>query len=373
MNAKPAPLSKYVPVEMSPVRIARLWASVSARLGTMPIHHRRYLLAVVATVGLLVGAGAGFWTAALRWHGSPIAFGATLQTARDRLTVDLDDGSRLELASDTRAQMLPGDARSAAIQLQHGTVVCDVASRSKRRFSVFVADLEVRDTGTRFSVSRDSDSGQVEVAVERGSVIIIGPSGVQSGKSIAAGERWFRDRNRALGSANTAPASLSASVPATSTAGTGLDTGLVATVTRTLDAGLSYDSVPAATDLPNAQTLFEQGNAARRAGNSAAAARAYQMLVNRHPNDSRAGLASLELGRLRMGPLSDLPGAIRAFEMALAHAPGAGFREDALAHLISAHAAAGAIAKCRSLRETYLNDYPHGVHVALVERQCSPK
>ena len=338
------------------------------------MQHGRYLLTLVATVGLLVGAGAGFWVAAGQWHGASTSIGATLQTAGDRLTVDLDDGSKLELASNTRVQVLPGDARHAAIQLQHGSVVCDVASRSKRHFSVFVADLEVRDTGTRFSVSRNSDSGQVEVAVERGSVLIVGPSGVQGGKSIAAGERWFRDRSRALDSAKAPPTSVTTTAPAASPAGTSPDAvPVTAAMARALDAGKSNDAASGTTDVPNAQALFEQGNVARRAGNSAAAARAYQMLLNRHPNDSRAGLAALELGRLRMGPLSDVPGAIRAFEMALAHAPGAGFREDALAHLVAAHAASGEVAKCRSLRETYLNDYPHGVHVALVERQCGPK
>jgi transmembrane sensor len=373
MNAKPTPLSKYVPVEVSPARVARIWASVSARVGSRPLQSGRYLLAVVAAVGLIVGAGAGFWVAAGRWHGANSSFGAALQTAGDGLTVDLDDGSKLELASNTRVRVLPGDARNAAIQLQNGRVVCDVASSSKRHFSVFVAELEVRDTGTRFSVSRDSDSGQVEVAVERGSVLIVGPSGVQGGKSLAAGERWFRDRSRALDSAKAPPTSVTTTAPAASPAGTSLDAVPATAMARALDAGMNNDSAPGTTDVPNAQALFEQGNVARRSGNSAAAARAYQTLLNRHPNDSRAGLAALELGRLRIGPLSDVPGAIRAFEMALAHAPGAGFREDALAHLIAAHAASGEIAKCRSLRETYLNDYPHGVHVTLVERQCSPK
>lgn len=377
MNTKPTSLSQYVPIEVSPTRVARLWAVVSARIGTHPFQQRRYSLAVVAAVGLSLGAGGGFWVAARQWHGASVSFGATLQTTGDRLFVDLDGGDQLELAANTRVQVLPGDIRNAAIRLQQGTVVCEVASHGKRHFSVLVADLEIQDTGTRFSVSRDAESGQVEVTVERGSVLIVGPAGAQSGRSITAGERWVRDRGRALSPTQPPPQtsspSLTPRLPTAPPADANVDVAPVITKSKTFDAEPTHDSTALTPDTPTSQALFDQGNVARRAGNAAAAARAYQMLLAHYPKDSRTGLAALELGRLRMGPLADVPGAVHAFELALARAPSAGFREDALAHLIAAHADLGEIAKCRSLREAYLKDYPHGVHVALVERQCSGK
>src|SRR5512142_261143 len=171
MNTKLAPLSKYVLVDASAARMARLWTSVSQRLTKeMPLYRRRPVLALVAASGLLLGAVAGYsWGT---WWGPTRAqrSATVLQTATDRLTVELGRGVTLKLAAHSHAQLLPGDDNRISIRLQHGTITCELDSRASRRFSVLVEDLEVRDTGTRFSVSRDADSGQVDVTVERGSV-----------------------------------------------------------------------------------------------------------------------------------------------------------------------------------------------------------
>ena len=81
-----------------------------------------------------------------------------------------------------------------------------------------------------------------------------------------------------------------------------------------------------------------------------------------HPRDPRAGLAAFELGRLRMDRLGDMPGAVQALEQAVALAPGAELREDALARLVAASAAAHDHAVCTRARARYLTEYPSGVH-----------
>jgi hypothetical protein len=88
----------------------------------------------------------------------------------------------------------------------------------------------------------------------------------------------------------------------------------------------------------------------------------YQELLASYPRDPRAGLAAFELGRLRMDRLGDLPGAVRALQQAVALAPGAELREDALARLVAASAAAHDHAVCARTRARYLTDYPSGVH-----------
>jgi hypothetical protein len=122
---------------------------------------------------------------------------------------------------------------------------------------------------------------------------------------------------------------------------------------------------------PGARELFDLGNAARRAGDSSGAARAYETLIANHASDPRAGLAAFELGRLRMGPLGDVRGAVSAFRRAIALAPGAGFKEDAMARLVEAYAALGETSQCRSARDAYLTSYPRGVHASTVAKRCA--
>jgi hypothetical protein len=71
-----------------------------------------------------------------------------------------------------------------------------------------------------------------------------------------------------------------------------------------------------------------------------------------------------------MGPLGDLRGAVSAFRRAIALAPGAGFKEDAMARLVDAYAALGERAQCRTARDAYLASYPRGVHATVVAKKC---
>jgi hypothetical protein len=51
-------------------------------------------------------------------------------------------------------------------------------------------------------------------------------------------------------------------------------------------------------------------------------------------------------------------------------APGAGFREDALARLVGAHSSMGATKSCQAAKKNYLAHYPRGVHAATVSQAC---
>ena len=101
----------------------------------------------------------------------------------------------------------------------------------------------------------------------------------------------------------------------------------------------------------DAKELFEQARRLWRDGHIREAADAYQALLSSHPRDPRAGLAAFELGRLRMDRLGDMPGAVQALERAVALAPGAELREDAMARLV-ARAPARTIGPGASGRET---------------------
>jgi hypothetical protein len=71
-----------------------------------------------------------------------------------------------------------------------------------------------------------------------------------------------------------------------------------------------------------------------------------------------------------MDRLGDLAGAVQALERAVQLAPGSGFREDAMARLVTAYAASGRNSECTRARDAYLAAFPAGVHRDAVTRGC---
>lgn len=373
----PNPMSKYVRIDVSPARLTRVWARTSAQLALQPsrLPRRGWLLAAMAIC--VVGVAVGTWRMN-GWQSTPsILQKATLETAGDSLRFHLDDGTDLELAARSRLEVLSGDQRQiTAVRLHRGRILCDLQPKPNRRFSVYAGNVEVRVTGTRFRVMHDSVENGVEVEVERGSVRVSESNGQEQGRTLVAGERWSRRGTArpgpAVGPASSASAS-SEPIPQSPTVSALQASAQVANhagSTTTINPQRGEAASPDPPEPSAAATLFDQANSARRVGDSATAARAYQALLTQYPNDSRADLAAFELGRLRMSALGDVSGAIRAFQSAIGHAHSATLREDALARLVEAYAKSGQTARCKALRDQYLGSYPKGVHVSLVARQC---
>jgi hypothetical protein len=68
-----------------------------------------------------------------------------------------------------------------------------------------------------------------------------------------------------------------------------------------------------------------------------------------------------------------MKGAVSALEKAMTLAPGSGFREDALARVVTAHARSGNQAGCKRAKQRYLESYPRGVHRHAVLDQCGSR
>ncbi len=355
-----SPSSKYVKVDVSPARIARVWAGVSERLEVAPRGRRRWLYRSMAVAALAGIAGVVTARVVGEHHARSAWSAAALETASDAMAVALDDGSRLELAAQTKVRVTGNEPLSMALELDRGRVDCDITPRPGRHFSVSAAGVEVRVKGTRFGVELAPGRDRVDVDVTRGLVEVSWANGAER-RDLAAGERWSIDLTRPAATNEAQEPVASAEPPAAPDAPSSAEEG----------SPPAHASAPhAALATPGARERLDLGNAARRAGDAASAARAYEQLLSAHPSDPRAGLAAFELGRLRMDRLGDAQGAISALQKAVLLAPGAGFREDAMARLVEAYAAAGATDRCRSARAAYLKNYPSGVHATAVARQC---
>jgi transmembrane sensor len=347
-------LANHVRVDLSEDRVDRLWAGVSARLGG-PRRARGWVWAsaavcAAAAIAIFVvvrghvgrdlpGGGDGHVAASSAWEG------AQLETAADALAVTLGDGSSLKVEPRSRVEVRDRTPSALKLVLARGRIACDVPHREGRSFVVAAGGVEVRVVGTKFSVANEAaqvgDGRRVEVRVERGAVEVRGAD--DEVVRVEAGHSWSQvTKTEALEPA-TAPEPAEETAPA-------------------MPAGKAHAARPAHPAPADARTMFEQARSQWRAGHIDEAARTYQALLAGHPRDPRAGLAAFELGRLRMDRLDDMPGAVQALEQAVALAPGAELREDALARLVAAAAAAHDRPRCARARTRYLTDYPAGVH-----------
>ncbi|HTQ04990.1 MAG TPA: FecR domain-containing protein [Polyangiaceae bacterium] len=369
-----SPPSKYVKVDVSPARVARVWEGVSSRLDVAPSGRRRWLYRSMAVAALAGIAGVVTVRVIGDRHAHSAWSPAALETASDAMAVALDDGSRLELAAQTKVRVTGNEPLSMALELDRGRVDCDITPRPGRHFSVSAAGVEVRVKGTRFGVELAPSRDRVNVDVTRGLVEVSWANGTEH-RDLAAGERWSIDLRRpaAANDEHDAAASADSAEPSASAepSDSAEPRASGASEAETAPSAAAHASAThAAPATPGARELLDLGNAARRAGDAVAAAHAYEQLLSAHPSDPRAGLAAFELGRLRMDRLGDAQGAISALQKAVMLAPGAGFREDAMARLVEAYAAAGATDRCRSAQSAYLKSYPNGVHSTAVARQC---
>ena len=349
-------VARYVQPKVTEARLARVWAGVDARLPGRQRARRVWgwvgagALAVAAATAVFVAAGPGL-------QGSPDAesllAGAVLETASDSLSMGLVDGSSLTLAQSSRVEVMSSSERGVRLRLKRGRIACDVKHRDGANFVVVADGVEVRVVGTKFSVSaeRDEQSRRVVVEVERGEVEVMSATEPGGVVRLKAGRSWSQVTK-------TGPAKQA--VPAASASA---EPAPVAPKAKA-------PSEPADAAPPGPRELLEEANELRREGNAREAAKRYEMLLNQYGSDGRAGLAAFELGRLRMDRFGDMKGAISALEKAMALAPGSGFREDALARVVTAHARSGNLTECKRARERYLKSYPRGVHREAVLEQC---
>jgi tetratricopeptide (TPR) repeat protein len=372
-----SPPSKYVKADVSPARIARVWDGVSSRLDVAPSGRKRWIQRSIA-VAALAGV-AGFVTLRVvgEHHARSAWQAAALETASDAMAVALDDGSRLELGAQTKVRVTGNEPLSLALELERGRVDCDITPRPGRHFSVSAAGVEVRVKGTRFGVELAPSRDRVNVVVSRGLVEVSWAHGAEH-RDLAAGERWSIDlahpgATSDGGDAAAASATPSAAAEPEPSATPETEAPEVEAASSASSTALSASQAHAAPVTRGARELLDLGNAARRAGDVKGAARAYEELLDAHPNDARAGLAAFELGRLRMDRLGDFRGAIAALQKAVTLAPGAGFREDAMARLVSAYFNAGSADRCASARAAYLKSYPNGVHAGAVAQACGTR
>jgi len=377
----PSPrLSEYVVVDTSSDRADRLWRGVRARLEVPVRPARRWalprlaLLALCGALCVILAFGAGLKVAQRSFQPG----WAKLETAAGAATVRLQDGSSLTLDPKTSLAVREQSATGVELALALGRVQCDVTPRPERSFSVHAAGHQVLVKGTRFSVDLSRERNELAVEVQSGQVEVRRAGAEASEALLGAGQRWSVPLESPPDSAPP-PRSNVPERPRSPRELTVVDAGA--------SAAPGADEAPPASNPgrrervaeprrhseTGARSLLDRGNAARRLGDLAGAAQAYEQLLLEYPSDARAGLAAFELGRLRMDQFQDLPGAVSALQLAVRVVSDAGLREDATARLVRAFEILKDGPGCRAAREEYLEMYPTGTHVVSVAAACKEK
>jgi len=247
----------------------------------------------------------------------------------------LSDGSAIEVTRGGHLQVVRDRPEETRLELVAGRAEFEVAKRPERPFITSVRGVEVRVVGTHFSTELDTSRtpSVVRVLVQRGIVEVRSP----------------------VGGAVTRL-----------TAGESIEVPVVSAPAVAVEAPRAPTPPPLA-----ASQLFEAAKAARGSGDVEGAVRSYAALLKQYPTDERAGVAALELGRLRMDSQHAYGPAADAFRRAIAAAPNEGVREDAMARLVESLDAMRDRDACSKERQRYLARYPKGVHAAAVEGRCS--
>jgi len=266
-----------------------------------------------------------------------------------------DDGSIAELkdaASVARTTVAPG---RTVVEIGRGGARFEVARNPERVFRVEAGAVAVEVIGTRFSVDRSGEEGDVAVAVERGRVRVLAPGRTLE---LSAGE---------AGSFNQAEPKLEPEIPAPSTIKT------KRSAWKSLAQGGDYDRAFKALGGAGIKTvpddvadLLLASDVARMSRHPAEALDPLRRIVAQHRSDPRSSLAAFSLGRVLLDELGRPGEAAETFADARRLAPAGPLAEDCLAREVEAWSRAGDTARTRDRASEYLERYPAGARARTV-------
>jgi transmembrane sensor len=351
-------LSPLLPAE----RIERQWRAIEARtaggrfgFGWLRARPFQLAFAVAAAAALLLALRLGQSASA------PVAGGAFKNAGAGPAALKLLDGSQVLVSPSGRVEFRALSTSAVELVLTQGSVELDVTHVEGRRFVVRAGDVDVIVRGTHFRVElADADPKVVSVSVQRGQVEVRQPRLPGAAiRLLGAGMSWTMGQRDAAPSPATTPA-----IPET--------TPPVANPGKADGDGTELGATHS-TEVTGPKQLLEQADAARQSGDARKAASALDQLRRHYRSDPRAGLAALQLGRLRLDSLHDAAGALEAFRDAMTLSASPSVQEDALARQAQALEALGNSAGCERVRDQYLSRYPSGIHSASIARRCGGK
>ncbi|MBI2392409.1 MAG: FecR domain-containing protein [Deltaproteobacteria bacterium] len=373
------PLGRFFRPRIDDARLARQWSRIDDRLQT----RSRTLRLLPRVAAILAFAFIVLVVSMPRPVQPPPSAvdGAVLETAAGQeQTLTLPEGSRIALEGATRVRLARVARDDVRLELERGAVRLAVTHVEGRRFVVAAREIAVRVVGTRFRVALDGEStsgGTVAVVVEEGRVEVA--RGVTTAATISAGEMW----SAPLAAPAIAPIAEPSVAPSTSTSTAPKRPAIAkrrlgATFHERFRDGdyagafalVESEDFPTLVKSLDPHDLLALSVASRLSGHPRRAALSLDRLRKAFRSDPRAGIAALDLGRLRLDELNDAQGALDALDDAMSLPLSDALKEDAEARRVQALERLGDIAACVAARDEYLLHHPEGVHTTSIARRC---
>jgi hypothetical protein len=313
---------------------------------------------------------------------------AAAEPGRDA-KVTFEEGSVFVLGAGARGRVVDTSSEGAELALEEGKARVAVRHKAGARWVVHAGPFAVHVKGTKFDVRWSAGSQELEITLQEGSLLVVGPI---AGRSIAlnGGERLLANAQRrevkieALVAApaqptragdasavqpgpnvvdadppNAAPADApSAARPASSSWAGLLETGAASEVVAQAEAA----GVQRCLLQCSSQDLRALADAARYTKRVELAQVSLEALRKRFGGSRAAQDAALHLGRLYDDARGDAKTALRWYEQYLKEAPAGPFAGDALGRKMLAERKLIGIAAAKRTAQTYLVKHPKGTY-----------
>jgi hypothetical protein len=372
---------------------ARLIASVEGMRGPARAGRARVAYALVAVAIAAAVVLVPRWRQhAIAWHVEGADVGAqgyvSISPRGAPAHLVFDDGSDVTLTPGSRGRVAATTARGAEVVLEQGRARVRVKHREKTAWTIDAGPYAVRVTGTELLVAWAADAETLDVWMQSGTATVAGPV-VGEALALAAGQHVSARVHEGTvqidaepAPADSAPtpsttASATDAVPSASTAPVDSPSGpsaavvapswpkLVAAgdyarVLRDADAeGVAHAT--GARPLPDLRAL---GDAARYAGRSDVAKRAYAAIRARFPASGEARTAAFLIGRVEEEQDHATAGALRWYDTYLAESPAGPFAGDALGRKMVIVSRSQGRDAARPLADRYLQRFPSGSYAS---------
>lgn len=306
--------------------------------------------------------------------------------AQKELSLSFPEGSRVRLAPGAGARVSRADQRGATVLLENGRAHVDVTARPEASWKIVAGPYTVRVTGTSFWVSWATETGELEVVMEKGAVVVRGPS-LESGVTVSAGERFVTRVTSRLETETTASSS---SAPGPAPPAPPPDSARAEPAAPPVDlepepaeprwselaARGEHRRVIEAAEARGVDSVISNGSledlaaladAARFTGRGAVAQRALRALRARFPGSARAKSAAFVLGRM-LDDGGNPSGALTWYDTYLSEAPGGALSAEALGRRMLALQRLGRGDEARQSARDYLKRFPKGPYAAQAEK-----
>lgn len=411
------PLSELLQSGFSEHTVPALWHRIQGQLyqPASPFWRRAprrwplfAAMASAATVVALVGLFVVRSNSPLRLSSGDLP-AALIAEATPR-SVELSDGSNIQVAQQSRLEVVSNDAKTFVTALSRGSATFEVNPKAKRRWVVEVGLTSVEVVGTRFTVTRNESD--VTVSVTKGLVLVRGDTVPGGQQRLGAGQALRtsttlrvaqRDVTSSEAEVARAERRTEASEPVTvsearvddlplvdddgaevtSPRGTaqpnveGSPVGSIHSRTKgaagdkPAQASAASDSVAPPVNVPlDIEGLFAEADRARQAGDLGRSLAYFERVIATAPRfDPRRGLAAMSVARMTMR--SNPARAAAALRATLDGMP-ADLQENANARLVEAYAKSGQTKAAQSAAQRYLERFPNGRRAEDVRRWAAP-